>query len=91
MRGILLYTPGHSPYTDTLIAYGLAYALRDAPELELRGRGTHYEVLVEAEIEDVATCIRRVFRERAVARGMPPISSPASRSVMVRRWRSAMP
>jgi len=67
LRGILLYTPGHSPYTDTLIAYGLAYALRDAPELEIRGRGTHYEVLVEAEIEDVATCIRRVFRERAVA------------------------
>jgi len=61
MSGVVLYIPGHSLYTDTLIVYGLAYALREAPGLEVEGMGTHYMVKVDASLEEVVQFVQDNF------------------------------
>jgi len=61
MSGVVLYTPGHSLYTDTLMVYGLAYALKDAPGLKVKGLGTHYIVEVDAGLGDVIQLVQDAF------------------------------
>ena len=68
MSGVVLYTPGHSLYTDTLMVYGLAYALKEAPGLEVEGLGTHYVVKVDASLKDVVQLVQDNFDPSAFQR-----------------------
>jgi len=54
---IVLYTPGHSLYTDTLIMYALAHELRYDPSLVVEGLGTHYRIKAEVDLDDLVEAL----------------------------------
>ncbi|MHB9301957.1 hypothetical protein [Thermofilum pendens] len=60
-----LYTPGHSPYTDTLIMHALARAAWGARDAALRVRGTGFEYVLETSVDarTLAYELRRTFEE----------------------------
>jgi hypothetical protein len=59
--GLVLHTPGHSPYTDTLMMYALAHALGDNLEA-VEGRGGSYVLHAEGLTEeDLALRIKARF------------------------------
>jgi len=47
---LVIHTPGHSPYTDTLIMYAIAYAAEDKLE-EVVGRGLSYTLFIDGMTE----------------------------------------
>ena len=61
MSGVTLHTPGHSSYTDSLIMYGLTYALREAPGLRVRGLATHYVVEANVSLDEAAEYVSLAF------------------------------
>lgn len=46
-----IYTPGHSPYTDALIMYSIAFAAGEHLQ-EVRGLGSSYEIRIEGLTEE---------------------------------------
>jgi len=67
---LVINTPGHHFYTDTLIAYGLSYPLTRAvtmPErdLEVVGRGSSYTIIVRGlTLSEAAEAVARFVEEK---------------------------
>lgn len=68
---VILYTPGHSLYTDTLIAYGLTHpiigVLEDPEEsLEVFGTGLNYIITISGlDLDSLAEAIAENIERRA--------------------------
>lgn len=58
---LILHTPGHSPYTDTLIMYAIALAAKDKLR-EVVGHGSSYTLVIDdLTEEDLATSLKASF------------------------------
>lgn len=62
---IMLHTPGHGLFTDTLMMYSIASALRDYEiNFSVTGYQTHYSVEVKASLDDAARALAQQTRRK---------------------------